>query len=103
MAKYSMYPGLTERTVQIGTVRTLNSAFVNLYQASVDNTSTAIIGGKYGGNQLVIRVKDRNALLDGRQGGPGLRFVQKGDESDAGDSGGAMSGTIGGSEKVGNS
>jgi hypothetical protein len=52
MAKHSMYPGVTESTVQFETARKMKSAFVNLYQASVDNGSTAVIGGKEGGSNL---------------------------------------------------
>jgi hypothetical protein len=54
MAKHSMDTGMTESTVQFETVRKMKSAFVNLYQASVDNASTAVIGGKEGGKQLVM-------------------------------------------------
>jgi hypothetical protein len=37
MVKHSMDPGVTESTVQFETVRKMKSAFVNLYQATVDN------------------------------------------------------------------
>jgi hypothetical protein len=56
MAKHSMDPGVTESTVQFETVRKMKSAFVNLYQVSVDNASTAVIGGKEGLKQLVMGV-----------------------------------------------
>jgi hypothetical protein len=56
MAKYSMDPGVTESTVQFETVRKMKSALVNLYQASVDNVRTDVIGGKEGGKQLVMGV-----------------------------------------------
>jgi hypothetical protein len=56
MAKHSMDPGVTESTVQFETVRKMKSDFVNLYQASVDNVSTAVIGGREGGNQMVMGV-----------------------------------------------
>jgi hypothetical protein len=56
MVKHSMDPGVTESTVQFDTVRKMNSAFVNLYQASVDNASTTVVGGKEGGKQLVMGV-----------------------------------------------
>jgi hypothetical protein len=56
MLKHSMDTGVTERTVQFETVRKMNAVFVNLYQASVDNASTAVIGGKYGKKQLVMGV-----------------------------------------------
>jgi hypothetical protein len=42
--KHSMDIGVTESTVQFKTVRNMKSAFVNLYQASVDNASTTVIG-----------------------------------------------------------
>jgi hypothetical protein len=35
----------------------MKSAFVKLYQASVDNASTAVIGGKEGEKQLVMGVR----------------------------------------------
>jgi hypothetical protein len=54
MVKHSMDPGVTESTVQFETVRKMKSAFVNLYQASVDNTSMTVIGGKEVGKQLVM-------------------------------------------------
>jgi hypothetical protein len=47
---------VTESTVQFETVRNMKSAFVNLYQASVDNTSMAVIGGKDSKKQLVMGV-----------------------------------------------
>jgi hypothetical protein len=56
MAKHSMDPGVTESTVQFEMVRKMKSAFVNLYQASVNDASTAVIGGKEGGKQLVMGV-----------------------------------------------
>jgi hypothetical protein len=56
MAKHSMDQGVTESTVQFEMVRKMKSAFVNLYQASVDNVSTAVIGGKEGERQLVMGV-----------------------------------------------
>jgi hypothetical protein len=49
MAKHSMDPGMTEIAVQFETVCKMKSDFVNLYQASVDNASTEVIGGKEGG------------------------------------------------------
>jgi hypothetical protein len=48
MVKHSMDTGVTESTVQFETVRKMKSAFVNIYQASVDNASTAVIGGNDG-------------------------------------------------------
>jgi hypothetical protein len=56
MVKYSMDRGVTEITVQFETVRKMKSAFVNLYQASVDNASMTVIGGKDGKKQLVMGV-----------------------------------------------
>jgi hypothetical protein len=50
MVKHSMDPGVAESTVQFEVVRKMKSAVVNLYQASVDNVSTAVIGGKEGGS-----------------------------------------------------
>jgi hypothetical protein len=37
MVKHSMDQGVTETTVQFEMVRKMKSAFVNLYQASVEN------------------------------------------------------------------
>jgi hypothetical protein len=56
MARQSMDPGIIEDTVQFETVRKMKSAFVNLYQASVENASTAVIGGKDGKKKLVMGV-----------------------------------------------
>jgi hypothetical protein len=56
MVKPSIDPGVTESNVQLETVRKMKSAFVNLYQASVYNASTAVIGGKGGKKQLVMGV-----------------------------------------------
>jgi hypothetical protein len=50
MVKHSMYPGVTEITVQFETVRKIKSAFVNIYQAYVENASTELIAGKDGKN-----------------------------------------------------
>jgi hypothetical protein len=46
MLKHSLDPGATESTLQFETVRKMNSAFVSMYHASVENESTSIIGGK---------------------------------------------------------
>jgi hypothetical protein len=46
MVKHSMSPGVTEAMMQFETVRENKSSFVNLYQASVENDSTVIIGRK---------------------------------------------------------
>jgi hypothetical protein len=56
MAKHSLDPVMTESTVQFETVRNVKPAFVNLYQASVDNASVAVIRGKDGKKQLVMGV-----------------------------------------------
>jgi hypothetical protein len=48
MVKHSMDTGVTEITVQFETVRKKKSDFFNLYQASVNNAITAVIGGKEG-------------------------------------------------------
>jgi hypothetical protein len=51
-----MDPGVTESNVQFETVRKMKSAFANIYQASVDSVSTAVIGGNEGEKQLVMGV-----------------------------------------------
>jgi hypothetical protein len=56
MAKHSMDPGVTESTVQFETGRKMKSSFANLYQASLGNASTVVIGGKDGKKQLVMGV-----------------------------------------------
>jgi hypothetical protein len=53
VARNSTDPVIMEDTVQYETVQKTKSAFVNLYQESVENTSTAVIGGKDGKKQLV--------------------------------------------------
>jgi hypothetical protein len=53
MAKHSMDPGVTEAMVQFQTVRKMKSSFVNLYQASVKNESTAVIRRKGDKTQLI--------------------------------------------------
>jgi hypothetical protein len=42
----------------------MKSAFVNLYQASVDNASTAVIGGKDGKKQLAMGVPINHGWYD---------------------------------------
>jgi hypothetical protein len=64
MAKHSINPGVTESTVQFETVRKMKSAFVTLYQGYADNASTAVIGGKEGGKQLVTGVPIYNGWYD---------------------------------------
>jgi hypothetical protein len=56
MVKHSMDPGVMETTVQFETVRKMKSAFVNLYQASVENERSAVIGGKDGTKKLIMGV-----------------------------------------------
>jgi hypothetical protein len=43
-----MDPGITEDMVQYETVRKMKLAFVNLYQTSVENVITVVIGGRIG-------------------------------------------------------
>jgi hypothetical protein len=69
VARHSMDPGITEDTVQFETVRKIKSAFVNLYQASVENASTAVIGGKDGKKQLVMGVPIYHGWYDRSQTG----------------------------------
>jgi hypothetical protein len=77
MARHSMDPGITEDTVQFETVRKMKSAFVNLYQASVENTSTAVIGGKDGKKQLVMGVPIYHGWYDRSQTGMHHRMGDK--------------------------
>jgi hypothetical protein len=56
MVKHSLDPGVTETTVQYETARKMKSAFVNMYQASVENESSAVIGGNDGKKQLIMGV-----------------------------------------------
>jgi hypothetical protein len=56
MASNYMDPGITEDTVQFETVRKMKSAFVNLYQASVENANIAVIGEMDGNKPLVMGV-----------------------------------------------
>jgi hypothetical protein len=56
MARHPMDTGITEDTVQYETVRKMKSAFFNLYQALVENASTAVIGGRDEKSQLVMGV-----------------------------------------------
>jgi hypothetical protein len=51
-----MDPLVTEAMFQYETAGKTKLAFVNLYQASVENESTAVIGGKNGKKQLIMRV-----------------------------------------------
>jgi hypothetical protein len=63
MVRQSMDPGITEDTVQYETVQKNRSAFVNLYQVSVENARTAVIGGKDGKNQLLMGMPALCTLL----------------------------------------
>jgi hypothetical protein len=56
MVKHSLDPGLTETTVKFETVRKMKLDFLNLYQASVENESSAVIGGKDSKKELIIGV-----------------------------------------------
>jgi hypothetical protein len=62
-----MDPGITEDTVQYETVRKIKSAFVNLYQASVENSSMAVIGVRDGKRQLVMGVPIYHGWYDRAQ------------------------------------
>jgi hypothetical protein len=77
MAKHSMNPGVTESTVQFETVCKMKSAFANLYQASVDNASTAVIGGKEGEKQLVMGVPIYHGWYDRAKTGMHHRMGDK--------------------------
>jgi hypothetical protein len=82
------------------------ASFFNLYQSSVDNISTAVIGGKDGKTQLVMGCpftmvgmtgQKQECIIGLRQGGPGLRFFKKGGDRAAGDAGrGIVGSAIGG-------
>jgi hypothetical protein len=85
-----MDPGITEDTVQYKTVRKMKSAFANLYQASVDNASTEVIGGRDGKRKLVMgctfttvgMIERRHACIHiyGRQGGAGVWPLKEGSQ-----------------------
>jgi hypothetical protein len=68
MVNHSLDPGVTETTVQFETVRKMKSAFVNLYQASVQNEISAVIGGKDGKNQLIMGVPIYYGWIDPKLG-----------------------------------
>jgi hypothetical protein len=72
-----MDPGITEDTVQFETMRKMKSSFVNLYQASVENASTAVIGGKVGKKQLVMGVPIYHGWYDRAQTGMHHRMGDK--------------------------
>jgi hypothetical protein len=69
MSRHFMDPGITEDTVQYETLRKIKSAFVNLYQASVENASTAVIGGKDEKRQLLMGVPIYQGFYDRTQTG----------------------------------
>jgi hypothetical protein len=77
MARHYMDPGITEDKVQFETVCKMKSAFVNLYQASVENASTAVIGGKDGKKQLVMGVPIYHGWYDRAQTGMHHRMGDK--------------------------
>jgi hypothetical protein len=56
MVNHYLDPGVTETTVKYETVRKMKLAVVNLYQASGENESSAVIGGKDGKKQLIMGV-----------------------------------------------
>jgi hypothetical protein len=77
MVKHSLDPGATETTVQYENVRKMKSAFVNLYQASVENESSAVIGGKDGKKQLIMGVPIYHGWYDRAQVGMHHRMGDK--------------------------
>jgi hypothetical protein len=54
MVKHSLDPGVTDTKVKFETMRKMKSDFVNLYQASMENESSAVIGVEYGKKQLIM-------------------------------------------------
>jgi hypothetical protein len=77
MVKHSLDPGVTETTAQYENVRKTKSAFVNLYQASVENESSAVIGGKDGKKQLIMGVPIYHGWYDRAQVGMHHRMGDK--------------------------
>jgi hypothetical protein len=77
MVKHSLDPGVTETTVRFETVRKMKSAFVNLYQASVENESSAVIGGNDGKKQLIMGVPIYHGWYDRSQVGMHHRMGDK--------------------------
>jgi hypothetical protein len=77
MVKHSLDPGVMETTVQFETVRKMMSAFVNLYQASVENESSAVIEGKDGKKQLIMGVSIYHGWYDRAQVGMHHRMGDK--------------------------
>jgi hypothetical protein len=69
--------GVTETTVQYETMRKMKSAFVNLYQASVENKSSVVIGGKDGKKQLIMGVPIYHGCYDRAQVGMHHRMGDK--------------------------
>jgi hypothetical protein len=77
MVKYYLDMVVTETTVQFETVIKIKSAFVNLYQAGVENESSAIIGGKDGKKQLIMGVPIYHGWYDRAQVGMHQRMGYK--------------------------
>jgi hypothetical protein len=77
MVKHSLDLGVTETTVQFETVRKMKPAFVNLYQASVENESSVVIRGKDGKKHLIMRVPIYHGWYDRAQVGKHHRMGDK--------------------------
>jgi hypothetical protein len=75
MLKHSLDPEVTESTMQFDTVRKMKSAFVNI--TSVENESTATIGGKEGKNQFVLGAPVHHGWYDRAQVEMHHRMVDK--------------------------
>jgi hypothetical protein len=69
MVQHSLDHGVTETTVQFETVRKMKSVFVSLHEASVENESSAVIGGKDGKKQLIMGVPIYHGWYDWAQVG----------------------------------
>jgi hypothetical protein len=54
LVKHAMDHGVIDDNVQCKTICRMKSAFLNVYQISVENESTSIIGGKKGKKQLTM-------------------------------------------------
>jgi hypothetical protein len=63
--------------VKFETVRKIKSAFMNMYHASVENESTAIIRGKDGKQQLVLGAPIYHGWYDRAQVGMNHRMGDK--------------------------
>jgi hypothetical protein len=77
MVNHSLDPGVMETTDQFETMRKMKLAFVNLYQASVENESSAVIGGKDGKKQLIMGVPIYHGSYDRAQVGMHHRMGDK--------------------------